>query len=149
MRPSPNFAFIYFGAKIGYFLILTKHLFGYFLILKKLNIMSTAERLKEYLKFKGIKNNTAENMCGLSNGYIANSKSIGSDKLENILTTFQDLSAEWLLRGTGKMLISDGIDPAQVFRALNMPPNSQKIIDVWLKFMEVTEGMQEIYKQSM
>lgn len=111
--------------------------------------MSTAERLKEYLKFKGIKNNTAENMCGLSNGYIANSKSIGSDKLENILTVFQDLSAEWLIRGTGKMLISDGIDPAQVFRALNMPPNSHKIIDVWLKFMEVTEGMQEIYKQSM
>lgn len=111
--------------------------------------MSTAERLKEYLKFKGIKNNAAEEICGLSNGFIRSSKSIGSDKLENILTAFPDLSAEWLLRGTGKMLISDDIDPAQVFRALNMPPNSQKIIDVWLKFMEVTEGMQEIYKQSM
>jgi hypothetical protein len=111
--------------------------------------MGTADRLREYLKYKGINNKVAEEMCGLSNGYISNSKSIGSDKLENILTTYSDLSAEWLLRGTGKMLISDGIDPAQVFRALNMPPNSDKIIDVWLKFMEVTEGMQEIYKQSM
>lgn len=111
--------------------------------------MSTADRLREYLKYKGINNFQAENDCGLSNGYIASSKSIGSDKLEKILNTYHDLSAEWLLRGTGKMLIGDGIDPAQVFRALNMPHNSDKIIDVWMKFMELTKGMQEIYKQSI
>lgn len=116
--------------------------------------MTATDRIKEYLDYKGIPVYQAEKSCGVSNSSISKALKPGattmkSDTLEKFLSTYTDLSAEWVLRGTGKMLISDGIDPAQVFRALNMPPNSQKIIDVWLKFMEVTEGMQEIYKQSM
>ena len=114
--------------------------------------MSTVTRFKEYLDSKGIKNAQAERDCGLSNGLIKSAISagsaLGSDKLEKILNTYPDLSAEWLLRGTGHMLVTDGIDTEQLFRSLNMPSNSDKIIEVWLNFMECTKGMQELYKNS-
>lgn len=71
--------------------------------------MVTIERFKEYLNSKGISNAKAEKDCGFSNGLIGNAfktkTAIGSDKLEKILSTYVDLSAEWLLRGTGSMLI--------------------------------------------
>lgn len=114
--------------------------------------MSTVTRFKEYLDSKGIKNAQAERDCGLSNGLIKSAISagsaLGSDKLEKILKTYPDLSAEWLLRGTGHMLVTDGVDTEQLFRSLNMPSNSDKIIEVWLNFMECTKGMQELYKNS-
>jgi hypothetical protein len=113
--------------------------------------MSVIERFKLYLDHKGIANYRAEQECGLSNGLIKNAlkgSSIGSDKLENILNTYSDLSAEWLLRGTGDMLVNERMNYEQVFKALNMPSNSDQIIEVWLKFMELTKGMQELYKQS-
>lgn len=113
--------------------------------------MSTVLRFKAYLEKKGIKNAQAERECGLSNGLIKSAISagsaLGSDKLEKILNTYQDLSAEWLLRGIGHMLVTDNMDAEQLFRSLNMPPNSDKIIEVWMQFMEVTKGMQELYRQ--
>lgn len=116
--------------------------------------MTATDRIKEYLEYKGIPVSQAEKACGVSNSSISKALKPGtttmkSDTLEKFLSTYTDLSAEWVLRGTGKMIIGDGIDPAQVFRALNMPHNSDKIIDVWMKFMELTQGMQEIYKQSI
>lgn len=73
--------------------------------------MGAVERFKEYLDFKGISNHKAEIDCGLSNGLIKNAikagSSFGSDKLENILNTYLDLSAEWLLRGVGSMTIGE------------------------------------------
>ena len=115
--------------------------------------MITIERFKTYLNTKDITNSRAEKDCGLSNGLIGNAlktrSTIGSDKLEKILTAYPDLSAEWLLRGTGSMIIGDGIAPEQIFKKLGMPANSDKIIEVWMKFMSITEGMQELYKKSI
>ncbi len=70
--------------------------------------MVTIERFKEYLDAKGIANARAEKDCGFSNGLIGNAyktkTAMGSDKLEKILSVYSDLSAEWLLRGTGTMI---------------------------------------------
>lgn len=114
--------------------------------------MSTLDRLKTYFESQNILVGTAEKACGFGNATLRNAfeggKGIGSDKLEKILSVYTDLSSEWLLRGVGNMLVSDGINPEQVFKALNMPSNSDKIIEVWLRFMDVTQGMQELYKQS-
>lgn len=70
--------------------------------------MNTTDRFKTYLDSKGISNYRAEQDCGFSNGLIGNAlktgSSLGSDKLESILNAYDDLSAEWLLRGTGEML---------------------------------------------
>ena len=114
--------------------------------------MSTLERLKTYLDSQGVATGAAEKACGFGNATLRNAfeggKGIGSDKLEKILSVYSNLSAEWLLRGTGKMLVTDDINLEQVFKAHNMPSNSDKIIQIWREFMEVTKGMQELYKQS-
>ena len=74
--------------------------------------MGTTERFKEYLDYKGIANYRAEQDCGLSNGLLKNAfkagSALGSDKLEKILNVYPDLSAEWLLRGVGTMIIGEG-----------------------------------------
>ena len=70
--------------------------------------MSVVKRIKEYLDFKGITNQKFEIEIGYSNGafgtQLNNNKTIGSDKLENILITYKDLSSDWLLTGSGKMI---------------------------------------------
>lgn len=110
------------------------------------------ERLAEYLEFKKIAFNRVEIDCGLSNGLIGkainNGTTLRSDNIEKILNRYSDLSAEWLMRGVGNMLTTDGIQPEQVFRTLHMPPNSDKIIEVWKQFMDCTQGMQELYRQA-
>lgn len=114
--------------------------------------MLTIERIIKYLEVKDIKLAQAERECGFSNGLLGNAfrtkTTIGGDKIEKILNRYNDLSAEWLLRGTGTMLIGEGIPPEQLFRTLHMPPNSDKIIEVWMKFMDCTQGMQELYRQA-
>ena len=65
------------------------------------------ERLISFIEAKSLTKSGFEKKCGLSNGYINNFKgNLGSEKLEAILTTFPELSREWLLFGDGDMLLS-------------------------------------------
>lgn len=70
--------------------------------------MSVVKRVKEYIDFKGITNQKFEIEIGYSNGafgtQLKNNKTIGSDKLENILNNYKDINPEWLLTGKGSML---------------------------------------------
>ena len=66
--------------------------------------MSVKERLKEYLEYKGISVNAFETTTGMSKGYYRNTKHISADVLSRICTTYEDISAEWILRGVGTML---------------------------------------------
>ena len=68
------------------------------------------DRLLAYIKYLGIGQSKFEKLCGLSNGYINNSKgNFGSAKIEDILKACDDLNRSWLLTGEGEMLKS-GID---------------------------------------
>lgn len=73
--------------------------------------MNTLERLKAYLDSKGILVGTAEKACGFGNALLRNAfkggKGIGSDNVEIFLRVYSDLSAEWLFRGVGSMLLDD------------------------------------------
>lgn len=68
-------------------------------------------RIKEYIDYKGYTIRSFEVMAGLTNGNYGNQlkhdKTIGIDKLELILHTFQDMSAEYILRGQGEMIKSE------------------------------------------
>ncbi|GJH41162.1 hypothetical protein RCZ04_17120 [Capnocytophaga sp. HP1101] len=74
------------------------------------NIVS---RLKDFIDFKGLSVRKFEELVGFSNGAFAtqykNNKSIGSDKVENILRSFPEINAEWLLTGYGSMLKNEEI----------------------------------------
>jgi DNA transposition AAA+ family ATPase len=69
---------------------------------------TSLQRIKEFIDFKGISIRAFEQSIGMSNGSFAsqlkNGKSIGIDKLENILHIYPMLSSDWVLTGKGNML---------------------------------------------
>jgi len=69
------------------------------------------ERLKQYIDLKVITIAAFERSIGMSNASfgksLKNGGAIGSDKLENILSVYTDLSPLWLMCGKGEMLCSD------------------------------------------
>ncbi len=69
---------------------------------------NTLQRIKEFIDYKGISVRSFEQAVGFSNGSFAsqlkNNKTIGVDKLENILHIYQEINIEWLLTGKGEML---------------------------------------------
>ncbi len=76
-----------------------------------MNLMETniKERLIAFIKYTGLSQAKFEKRIGVSNGFINNMrKSIGVEKLENILREFPDLNREWLLYGEGEMLRENG-----------------------------------------
>lgn len=70
-------------------------------------------RLKEYIDNKGIAISAFEKSIGMSNAsfskQLKKEGAIGTDKLENILNIYPDISPEWLLTGNGDMLKTDRV----------------------------------------
>lgn len=69
--------------------------------------MSIKEKLAQYIKYKGISVNSFENSAGLSRGYYRKTNHISADALSKICGVYEDLSAEWLLRDCGNMLLAN------------------------------------------
>ncbi len=69
------------------------------------------KRIKAYIDYKGIRISTFEKSAGLSNGsfggQLKKGRTIGVDKLENILKIYPDLNAHWIVTGQGNMLIGE------------------------------------------
>lgn len=85
------------------------------------------DRIKLYIDAKGISISAFEKSVGMSNASfskaIKNNGAIGTDKLENILSVYSDLSSEWLLTGKGNMLKGEEVstismDPKKVLRIM-------------------------------
>jgi phage repressor protein C with HTH and peptisase S24 domain len=72
---------------------------------------TTLQRIKDFIDYKDFSIRVFEMSVGMSNGSFAsqlkNNKTIGVDKLENILQKYPELNAEWLLTGRGEMLKSE------------------------------------------
>lgn len=66
------------------------------------------DRIKLYIDTKGISIAAFEKSVGMSNASFSkslkNNGAIGTDKLENILSVYSDISPEWLLTGQGDMI---------------------------------------------
>lgn len=81
---------------------------------------SIVERLKEYIDLKNISISAFEKSIGMGNASFGKSLktggAIGTDKLENILKKYPDLSPSWLLTGDGEMLRhTTSVSPVQTF----------------------------------
>lgn len=66
------------------------------------------ERIKQYIDYKSISVAAFEKSIGMSNASfgkcLKKGGAIGTDKLENILSVYTDISPNWLLTGKGEML---------------------------------------------
>lgn len=68
---------------------------------------SVKERIKLFVKHKGISIREFERRCGMSTGYMAMLRHApGANKLSTILAQYPELSRVWLLTGEGEMLVS-------------------------------------------
>ena len=110
---------------------------------------NTVSRIKEFIDFKGLSVRKFEETVGFSNGAFAtqykNNKSIGSDKIENILCSFPELNTEWLLTGNGEMLKSEGATeviktpPVEIIAAIKVEGRSLMPKVIVLKDEDVEE----------
>ena len=96
---------------------------------------NTIHRIKEYIDFKRINVSTFERHVSMSNGSFAsqlkNNKTIGVDKLENILRIYNNINAEWLLTGKGDMI-----------KSIDYPVNT--MINECIDYKELAEARLEI-----
>ena len=69
---------------------------------------SFVERLFEFMAAKGLTQNKFETLCGLSHTDLRKLKQgPTAGYLMQIITTFPDLSMDWLFRGTGSMFLGE------------------------------------------
>jgi len=81
-----------------------------------------AERIRQYIKEKGLSAASFEKEVGAANGTLGKALKTGGSlsgaTLENILTKYRDLSAEWLFRGDGNMLRQAKVVTAEAVSAI-------------------------------
>ncbi|MDQ8011619.1 MAG: hypothetical protein REI96_04165 [Flavobacterium nitrogenifigens] len=106
-------------------------------------IENTIHRIKQYIDFKGIKVSIFEKEVGMSNGSFAsqlkNNKTIGVDKLENILKKYSEINVEWLLTGNGNMLKCDVLNEEGIVYDRIEKEDTEKLIN----YKELAEARKE------
>ena len=114
------------------------------------------ERLNEFIAVKGKSMKAFEESVGMSNGAlgttIKNGQGIRSDKLENILSVYPELSAEWLLRGTGSMIIGEGkaVELEQKIALMSKGrPNKDAAYDVILSMVDMVSKTYDFFGGSV
>jgi hypothetical protein len=71
-------------------------------------VKNISDRLKEFAKTQRISIREFERKCGLGNSFVNHiGQSLGVDKLENILQVFPTLNKDWILYGSGEMILNE------------------------------------------
>ncbi len=85
---------------------------------------TTLERIKQFIDQEGISVSAFEKSVGFSNGAFAsqlkNKKTIGVDKLENILNNFPQLNPSWILTGEDDMILENYIQKGKISRKFSL-----------------------------
>ncbi|WP_298065102.1 S24 family peptidase [uncultured Rikenella sp.] len=67
--------------------------------------MTEKEKLKAYLRYKGISKNRFYTETGFSVGFLDSGRSLGADKVRTVIQKFPDLSLDWLIMDQGEMIV--------------------------------------------
>lgn len=116
--------------------------------------MNTVKRIKCFIDYKGISVRKFEETVGFSNGSFASqykkNKTIGVDKVENILHLFPEINPEWLLTGKGEMLKTDNEnnDEISVVALIDSVRMQKKIDSLELKIKRL-EALNESYREEI
>ena len=108
---------------------------------------SVKQRLKEYIKYKGIPVRLFESTCGLSYGYVSNMRvSIQPDKVSNIARHYPDLNTGWLLTGEGEMLKEkNGISDKHQVTIVPQKSHDKLQENVYIYNVEARMGLISLY----
>jgi hypothetical protein len=115
--------------------------------------MGMLERLNEFINAKGFSMKAFEESVGMSNGSlgttIKNGQGIRTDKLENILSAYPELSAEWLLRGVGSMIIGKGkaMELEQKIVSMSQGRDKDKAYDIVMGVIDMIDKTYDFYKE--
>lgn len=72
------------------------------------------DRIKLFLRYLNIGQNSFESKVGWSNGYINNTKNISADKLNQVFNEYPQLNINWLITGKGEMIDTSALsDPTE------------------------------------
>ena len=116
--------------------------------------MNTVKRIKCFIDYKGISVRKFEETVGFSNGSFASqyrkNKTIGVDKVENILHLFPEINPEWLLTGKGEMLktVNENNEKTAVVVLTDSVQIQKKINSLELKVKRL-EALNESYREEI
>ena len=103
------------------------------------------ERLKDFLKIKGLGQTKFEAAAGLPRGYVNNiRRSITPDKLQTICQYFPDLNPVWLRTGQGNMIKTKEEEPRPT---MNVTVDKDTLIKLMMYNMRMSEQNDELRKQ--
>ncbi len=102
-------------------------------------------RLTKFMEAIGVNDNQFTNAVGLSNGLIGKAKAKGKtlslSNIEKILYAYPQLSAEWLMRGVGKMIIEEDSKIAENKESDEIPPQHDFSYKILLDMIDKKENL--------
>lgn len=102
--------------------------------------MNIASRLKKVLSFSNLSVRGFAIKCGISQKTLDNQikglRGISLDTIMSVLGVFPEVSAEWMMRGTGDMLIMEEDNSAELLR-------TNKLVDAIATLQEAINAKSE------
>ena len=125
--------------------------------------MGIKERIEEFINLKGLTVKAFEQEIGISNGLWAKAKTVSEEVLLKVISRYNEINSEWLLKGTGEMFSSEGGDIESIdrlreenerlrleLRHKNDPGyinRESELFSLWMEHMRITEKMMELYQR--
>lgn len=128
--------------------------------------MEIKDRINVFRESKSLSVQAFEKEIGASNGSWGKANTLSEDVLIKIIIKFPELNPNWLLRGIGGMLSGQDDRNSSIneiealkeenatlkkelerLKTLKLPTKDSKVYNLWMKFMDITSEMQELYKE--
>lgn len=88
--------------------------------------MTIKEKIQKYLEYKGVTPTSVERKLEWGVGAFTKPKSITVDRAKEFLLLYSDLSAEWLFRDKGEMLLHSDSSTSDLIEELKAEINMLK-----------------------
>lgn len=84
------------------------------------------DRLMDFIVYLGVSMNEFEKNCGFSTRYLCNVRSPGAAKLSQVKAAYPSLNMEWVMNGTGSMLVAEESSANDCPEQTNAAPSGRK-----------------------
>ena len=99
--------------------------------------MGTLKRIKQFIDFKGITKYKFYQNTGITRGVLDQNNGMSEENTTKFLAYYKDVSAEWLIMGTGSMLKDQTISEIKCTKATATPPDPAPASNIDIGTMEL------------